>query len=252
MANDQRRTYPVSPIAPKTSTASPIIMKTSFATCISARNCFLLFVFISLPLSNIQGESSLGRTIGVIKHRVDRALHKVGIKKGIESLPSEDKPEERKTELVDPRDVAAPKSGQQAPPKSVQEQPPSKSVAIKRNASKKHAPSIAAKPSSKSQTKPAAVATVPPTGEKRQPTDAGISKSSAKTNVEGSNKAVEPDTKPEEPLAKVSFAKPVPGKRGFVYPPGVDEDVKNILDVRGADPGQKMRDPTTGTVFLVP
>jgi hypothetical protein len=93
---------------------------------------------------------------------------------------------------------------------------------------------------------------VPATSEKRQSTDAGNSTSSAKAEVDGSQKAVDTDAKPDVPLAEVSFAKPVPGKRGFVYPPGVDEDVKNILDVRGATPGQRMRDPRTGRVFLVP
>lgn len=53
------------------------------------------------------------------------------------------------------------------------------------------------------------------------------------------------------PLA-LPFADRVPGKQGFVYPPGVEHDLKNMLDVRDFTPGQKVRDPRTGNVFIVP
>lgn len=56
---------------------------------------------------------------------------------------------------------------------------------------------------------------------------------------------------PPEP-AGPSFATPVPGKKGFVYPPGVGHELKNMVDVRDFDAGQKVRDPRTGEVFLVP
>lgn len=48
------------------------------------------------------------------------------------------------------------------------------------------------------------------------------------------------------------FADTVPGKPGFVYPPGVEHDLKNMLDVRDFSPGQKVKDPRTGNVFVVP
>ncbi|WP_206026026.1 hypothetical protein [Roseimicrobium sp. ORNL1] len=62
-------------------------------------------------------------------------------------------------------------------------------------------------------------------------------------------------------LAKPATPKPstpavygtlVPGKPGFVYPPGVEQDSKNMLDVRGLTAGQKVRDPRNGQIFLVP
>jgi hypothetical protein len=45
---------------------------------------------------------------------------------------------------------------------------------------------------------------------------------------------------------------PVPGRRGFVYPPGVDAKPENMVDVRDFQPGQKVRDPRTGKIVLVP
>ncbi len=48
------------------------------------------------------------------------------------------------------------------------------------------------------------------------------------------------------------FASPVPGHRGFVYPPGAAHELKSMIDVRGFVAGQKVRDPRTGEVFLVP
>ena len=58
---------------------------------------------------------------------------------------------------------------------------------------------------------------------------------------------------PSTPASEsLPFATPVPGKRGFVYPPGVEHDMKNMLDVRDFTPGQKVRDPRTGEIFLVP
>lgn len=54
------------------------------------------------------------------------------------------------------------------------------------------------------------------------------------------------------PAGEPAFAKPVRGRPGFVYPPGAEEDLASMIDVRGFDPGQKVRDPRTGQVFLVP
>jgi hypothetical protein len=52
--------------------------------------------------------------------------------------------------------------------------------------------------------------------------------------------------------AAPSYGTPVPGRRGFVYPPGVDAKPENMVDVRDFQPGQKVRDPRTGKIFLVP
>jgi hypothetical protein len=50
----------------------------------------------------------------------------------------------------------------------------------------------------------------------------------------------------------VEFARPVPGKPGFVYPPGTPESLDNIVDVLGFKPGQIVRDPRTKVLFRVP
>lgn len=49
-----------------------------------------------------------------------------------------------------------------------------------------------------------------------------------------------------------TYGKMVPGRPGFVYPPGVDSKPENMVDVRDFTPGQKVRDPRTGKIFLVP
>ncbi|TLD69433.1 hypothetical protein FEM03_17470 [Phragmitibacter flavus] len=58
----------------------------------------------------------------------------------------------------------------------------------------------------------------------------------------------------EQPVAPAapSYGKPVPGRVGFVYPPGVEGKPENMVDVRDFTPGQKVRDPRTGKIFLVP
>jgi hypothetical protein len=72
------------------------------------------------------------------------------------------------------------------------------------------------------------------------------SPSQRSTAPEPSAKAAQPDK------AEAQFATRVPGKPGFVYPPGVEQSPKNMLDVRDFSPAQKVKDPRTGKVFLVP
>jgi hypothetical protein len=55
-----------------------------------------------------------------------------------------------------------------------------------------------------------------------------------------------------KPSAPADYGTLVPGKPGFVYPPGVEQESKNMLDVRGLTAGQKVRDPRNGQIFLVP
>lgn len=57
-----------------------------------------------------------------------------------------------------------------------------------------------------------------------------------------------PAPKPNQP----AYATPVIGKRGYVYPPGVEAKPENMVDVRDYVPGQKVRDPRSGNIFLVP
>ncbi len=46
------------------------------------------------------------------------------------------------------------------------------------------------------------------------------------------------------------YAKPVPGKKGFVYSPF--DEKQSEIDVRDYAPGTKVRDPYTNRIFLVP
>ena len=50
----------------------------------------------------------------------------------------------------------------------------------------------------------------------------------------------------------MEFGRPVPGKRGMVYPPGGEESSENMIDVEGFQPGEVVRDPRTGALFRVP
>jgi hypothetical protein len=66
-----------------------------------------------------------------------------------------------------------------------------------------------------------------------------------------------PDTKPQQPVpekpgtvGEIPYAKPVPGKPGFVFSPY--EQYKGYIDVRGFPPGTEVKDPYSGKSFLVP
>ena len=55
------------------------------------------------------------------------------------------------------------------------------------------------------------------------------------------------DTKPP---GELPYAKPVPGKPGFVTSPY--DPYKGYIDVRGFPPGTEVKDPYSGKTFLVP
>jgi hypothetical protein len=58
---------------------------------------------------------------------------------------------------------------------------------------------------------------------------------------------------PAQPPAKVGeipYAKPVPGKPGFVFSPY--DQYKGYIDVRGFPPGTEVKDPYSQKSFLVP
>jgi hypothetical protein len=67
-----------------------------------------------------------------------------------------------------------------------------------------------------------------------------------------SEKPVTPKVNPDSAQVPPAYGRPVPGKTGFAYPPGTTFEPQNMVDVRGFQPGQKVRDPRTGTIFLVP
>ncbi len=68
-----------------------------------------------------------------------------------------------------------------------------------------------------------------------------------------------PSIQPEAPKStppgvdpNMEFGRPVPGKRGLVYPPGADDSSENMVDVSDFKTGQIVRDPRTGKLFRVP
>ncbi|MDR3402936.1 MAG: hypothetical protein P4L99_10605 [Chthoniobacter sp.] len=67
------------------------------------------------------------------------------------------------------------------------------------------------------------------------------------------------DNKPQPPavpesapvkVGEIPYAKPVPGKPGFVFSPY--DQYKGYIDVRGFPPGTEVKDPYSGKSFLVP
>ena len=61
-----------------------------------------------------------------------------------------------------------------------------------------------------------------------------------------------PNPVPNPPVEKgdIPYAKPVPGKPGFVFSPY--DQYKGYIDVRGFPPGTEVKDPYSGKSFLVP
>jgi hypothetical protein len=57
------------------------------------------------------------------------------------------------------------------------------------------------------------------------------------------------DTGPVK-VGEIPYAKPVPGKPGFVFSPY--DQYKGYIDVRGFPPGTEVKDPYSGKSFLVP
>jgi hypothetical protein len=51
-------------------------------------------------------------------------------------------------------------------------------------------------------------------------------------------------------VGELPYAKPVPGKQGFVTSPY--DPSKGYIDVRGFPPGTEVKDPYSGKTFLVP
>ena len=63
-------------------------------------------------------------------------------------------------------------------------------------------------------------------------------------------KPAPPVPTPPTSVGEIPYAKPVPGKPGFVFSPY--EQYKGYIDVRGFPPGTEVKDPYSGKSFLVP
>ena len=87
----------------------------------------------------------------------------------------------------------------------------------------------------------------PPTQPKPQPT--ATPRVVRSENPPPANSTV-PSTSAVSQSADLPYAKPVPGKPGYVFSP-FDKN-GGYVDVTGYSPGQKVKDPYSGRIFLVP
>lgn len=95
-------------------------------------------------------------------------------------------------------------------------------------------------------------APVPPPSAAMRDRETPVPKSSKAQSGEPQAKPTPAATSRPPETEGLRYGRPVPGKQGFVYPPGVKEEAKNMIDVRDFRPGQKVKDPRTGEIFLVP
>ncbi len=107
-----------------------------------------------------------------------------------------------------------------------------------------HAPSPQPSPGVKDSTKPAPAPPPSPTFTPGPGPATTPPSSPAPPPVSSNNKPAAP--------SQVQYGSPVPGKKGLVYPPGVEKKPENMVDVSDFQPGQLVRDPKTGALFRVP
>ena len=85
------------------------------------------------------------------------------------------------------------------------------------------------------------------TGSTTPPPDSGTKPPDATASTKPQSPV--PETKPTS-VGEIPYAKPVPGKPGFVFSPY--DQYKGYIDVRGFPPGTEVKDPYSGKSFLVP
>ncbi|CAN5822747.1 hypothetical protein BH11VER1_BH11VER1_23980 [soil metagenome] len=261
-------------------------MKTSFYLSSRTRGSLLLLVLATLAAPNAQCGLPFKRTLGAIKERVSHVVRKIGSEVDRESAG----PNRPVTPDSDPRYGPPPLSQYQqsrpvtpdrdlryGPPPFSQyqqrspERPSSSPDEPRRNASEViysasafEPASILRKPQSTTGgavvpvtipgSQPAEPGTMPALKDLPMTSAADAQTSSSSSTDPASRNTEEPQAAPQAAPSPqpVNYAKPVPGHPGFVYPPGVKEELKSMLDVRGCASGEKMRDPRTGNTFLVP
>lgn len=235
-------------------------MKTSSYHSFWKRSCLLLLVFNTLSSPDARCELPLKRTLGAIKQKVGLVIRKIG--SGI----AQDSPKANQRSASDDDLRYGP------PPMSSSQLASPSGPSLDQGDTSRNAPEviysaptgqpdlILRRPQS-STTGPAVTSAnepsqrvdsnkMPPLRELPMdgPSESPTSPSNAVDQV-AKNPAA---TQAAPATTSIIYARPVPGHPGFVYPPGVKEDLKNMLDVRGCASGEKMRDPRTGNVFFVP
>jgi hypothetical protein len=88
-------------------------------------------------------------------------------------------------------------------------------------------------------------------GDQVSPEPASVT-TQAQPDLPPRNSSAPPKVTAPQDEPRIEFARPVPGKRGLVYPPGASEAPENMVDVDGFQSGQMVRDPRTGKLFRVP
>lgn len=234
-------------------------MKTSRYPLPRARVYVLLLALTTLPAHDALCGSPLKRVLGAIKGRVEHVIHKIG-NSDEDSRSNQQALQERSLEYGPPSTVIY-QSAPRPPQQSSNPYDPNGSVSENISPSVAGQPAIILSKPQQSATSPVdpriqeqqqqldannrpALRDLPMNEASRPPASPAIS------TAQGSRNPADSQVSPSE--TQIKYAKAVPSHPGFVYPPGVTEELKNMLDVRGCASGEKMRDPRNGNVFLVP
>ncbi len=231
-------------------------MKTLFYLSPCTRGCLLILVFTTLSASNARCGLPFKRIFGSIKERVVHVVRKIGSENDhYTSKSNQQAPHERELEYGAPPSSQSPLRQSSNPNDSG------------RNGSEIIYSAPAGEPSivlrnPQSSTTGTAVVTA---NEQSQRVDSSklsplqelpvnsLSDSQASpSNAVDQGSKSPAGTQASPATTPISYARSIAGHPGFVYPPGVKAELKNMLDVRGCASGEKMRDPRTGSVFLLP
>lgn len=231
-------------------------MKTPLFISQRAKTGLILVISTALLAQDAQCESRLKRALGAIKERIGHALNK-----------SDDDVDSRKNQRVkmeqslvnDQSRTLEYKTNSRTAPRQLS----SNSYDANSNAWENPASASVSQPSvTYSKPKQSIVSSANPAVSEQQRANASsppplrelpldfISPSPSTSMVQGSKGDSQSQASTTE--TPIKYAAPVAGHPGFVYPPGIAAEPKNMLDVRGFAAGEKMRDPRTGEVFLVP
>lgn len=239
-----------------------ITMKVPFLFLSRARVCLILLALTLSATPDARCDLPFKRTLGKIKQRVGHVLQKIG--REIDEDPSP--PRDSRTQPIHEPEYGYPTV---IYPQTEQRQPAANVYGPYGNTSAPLVPSDPASPPIvlRSSRQPATEPIIPVTNQQPQNDavnrpalkDLDMDPASRRSQTSGPNTAIQgiPNdrkasvTTPSS-AQTINYAKAVPGHPGFVYPPGVTEEKKNMLDVRGCASGEKMRDPRTGNTFMVP
>jgi hypothetical protein len=132
------------------------------------------------------------------------------------------------------------------------EQPATAVVKTQPKAGKATTSTPTKKPSPKADAAAEAAKSAPTSENTAAAKEPGPASAPSQPGAQPSNAGAPPTPAAKEDEGTIQFARPVPGRRGMVYPPGAEEVQANMIDVSDMTPGQLARDPRTGKKFRVP